>query len=146
MGFTYSLIGIKVSYYFVEESDILLSEMSGGGEDQLVINLSTFMVFALIVAPIEEIYYRGFLFQAFRGVIGTIASAVLMILWFTAIHAFQLAGSVAALSMIVGLSLCCMILRMKHDSVLPAIAFHWTYNLVLVVVSLVSLLVEGPQA
>ncbi len=96
------------------------------------------ILLALSAPLIEETYYRGFLFPVLRKKLGAGIALFLMTVWFGAAHAFQVAGDWAALPVIVAMGLVWTLLRHRSESLLPSIVSHWTYNAVLVVVSIVG--------
>lgn len=95
--------------------------MQGGG-------LGLFAFFAVVVAPMEEIYYRGFLYPLLRKYIGVGAAIPLVAVWFTAIHAFQLQGALLALVPIFVMAMIWTSLREVSGSLWPSIVCHVTYN------------------
>ena len=105
-----------------------------------------FMVFGLMAAPLEELYYRGFLFRSLQHKIGTRISAVITVLWFTSVHSAQLAGSIPAMAVIMTLGTLCTYFRIRYDSVIPGIVCHFTYNATLMAITIAGILLGAFDA
>ncbi len=115
------MYGIPRSAVETETDVPILQLMQGGG-------LSLFAFFAIIVAPMEEIYYRGFLYPLIRRSIGPTAAILIVSVWFTAIHAFQLVGALFALVPIFFMAITWTCMREATGSLWPSIVCHMTYN------------------
>jgi hypothetical protein len=97
----------------------------------------------VVTLPIlEELYYRGFLFSVFKGLVGTIGSAIIVVLWFSLIHAPQIGGDVAGVVVITCVAGLLTYLRYRYDSLIPAVAAHMSYNATLALVSAIGLAVS----
>jgi len=98
------------------------------------------IIAAVFIAPIaEEMYYRGFLFPAFRGLIGTRGAFIVVVLWFTAVHGYQNAGNIFALSVIMSMGAMWTWFRYKYDSILPGMFSHFAYNGTLMLISTLAI-------
>jgi membrane protease YdiL (CAAX protease family) len=90
-------------------------------------------VLALMLAPpIEEFLFRGVLFSGLSNALGTYAAALITCFVFVGMHAKEALGYwpvCAALCMLAGTTL---LFRIKTQSLLPAVAVHVGYNLILV--------------
>lgn len=114
--------------------DIAMEE-SGDGPPTLMIG---FMLFAILVPPLEELYYRGFIFPILRRSLSPKWAIAIVSLWFTLLHAPQLMGEWAGLAMIVVMGTIWTVQRHVHDSLTPCIISHWTYNTSLIVLQVVA--------
>ena len=94
-----------------------------------------FLLMILVVPPFEEVYYRGFLFPTLRRLAGVKAAFVIIVLWFGAVHAGQIAGDWIGLPVVMTMGAVFTYLRHKYDSLVPAVLCHMAYNTSLVVVS-----------
>lgn len=99
----------------------IMQLMEGGG-------LGLFACFAVVIAPMEEIYYRGFLYPILRRYVGTIGAIFIVSIWFTAIHALQLQGAMIALLPIFLMGFLWTCLREMSGSLWPSIVCHVMYN------------------
>lgn len=85
---------------------------------------------AVAVAPFfEEFVFRGMLFAAWARRWGVLAAALGTSGLFVAIHGAHIAGWWPAVFGIAGIALGGVALRLRHRSLLPAIALHAIYNL-----------------
>ena len=126
LGLAAAICGVFVmSEYSTGES--LMAEMVSTTSGLLAIS-----VLALVVPPLEEIYYRGFLFPVFRKIAGAVPAVLLTTLWFAGVHALQLYGDPVALLFITVMALVWTVQREVSGSVLPSLVTHWVYNLTLI--------------
>ena len=144
-GLIVSIMGIffisLLSQFMGETDDAPISEMmyktdSDGNPIGIAIPM---MIFPLLAPLVEEMYYRGFLFSAFRGLLGTGTAFILIIVWFAGIHAYQLGGNMIALSIIMYMGAMWTWLRYKYDSILPGMFSHFIYNGTIVALSAIAL-------
>lgn len=99
--------------------------------------LLTLAVLGLLAPVAEEIYFRGVFFAWLRTRIGVFAAAFLTSAFFAAVHTNYMVGDGAAtalaLAQIGTLGFICALLYQKSGSLLPAILFHMTNNLIVTV-------------
>ena len=96
----------------------------------------TFVVLAVVIAPlIEEIIFRGYFFKVIREVKGKTAAIVIVSLSFALMHVGQYWGDWAAIGMIFLLGFLLTILRAWTQTLTASIITHYTYNLGLMVIS-----------
>ena len=96
-------------------------------------------VLAVATAPlVEEIVYRGVIYSAVERVGGTTAAITAATFIFALVHVPQYWGSVAAISVIVSLSLVLTLLRAWTGALLPCVATHLVYNGVQAIILLVA--------
>jgi len=94
---------------------------------------------AVFSAPlVEELVYRGVLYQGFERSFGRTSSVLVVTSLFALVHAPQYWGSQAALAAILSLSLVLTLLRAYTGKLLPCIATHFVFNGIQAVVLLVS--------
>ena len=94
---------------------------------------------AVFSAPlVEELVYRGVLYQGFERSVGRTSSVLLVTLLFALVHVPQYWGSQAALAAILSLSLVLTLLRAYTGKLLPCIATHFVFNGIQAVVLLAS--------
>jgi membrane protease YdiL (CAAX protease family) len=131
VGFFGAIIGGSIiSLFGTGESRIAeMVDLGGPGVAPL------FLLMILVVPPFEEVYYRGFLFPTFRRLAGVHAAFIIIVLWFGAVHAMQIAGDWIGLPVVMTMGAIFTYLRYKYDSLIPAILCHMSYNTSLVVVS-----------
>lgn len=96
-------------------------------------------VLAVATAPlVEEVVYRGVIYPAVERVGGKATGVAVATFIFALVHVPQYWGSVAALTVIVSLSLVLTLLRAWTGSLLPCVATHLVYNGVQAVLLLVA--------
>ncbi|MCG8405850.1 MAG: CPBP family intramembrane metalloprotease [Phycisphaerales bacterium] len=138
------LFSVFLGLLGVFAAGILLSNVEEMGDSPLAKMISTredllmFSLFAVVIPPFEEIYYRGFLYPVIRDKIGPMFGILVISLWFTAVHSIQLAGDWEALIPILIMGTSWTILREATKSLVPSIVCHLTYNAGIVVISLLE--------
>lgn len=96
-------------------------------------------VLAVATAPlVEEVVYRGVVYSAVERIGGKAAAIAVATFIFALVHVPQYWGSVAAITVIVSLSLVLTLLRAWTGSLLPCVATHMIYNGVQAVILLVA--------
>ena len=144
IGGALSMCAIVISAVGVQSTDSPIQELIENDAASNSMGLPLFfMLFAMVVAPLEELYYRGFIFRALRNLIGTGLSAAIVIVWFGMLHAFQVAGIPLMIAVIMGMGAVCTYLRIRHDSVVPSMVCHFCYNSMLMVFTLIAFWVQG---
>jgi membrane protease YdiL (CAAX protease family) len=113
---------------------IAVEETPGGG----VHMANLFIMFALLVPPLEELYYRGFIFTILRRSLSAKWAIGIVATWFALIHALQLFGEWAGLVVVVIMGIIWTVQRHMHNSLTPSIISHWTYNVCLIVMQELS--------
>lgn len=144
MGGALSIFAIVISAVGVQSTDSPIQELVESDAASNATGLPLFfMFFAMVVAPLEELYYRGFIFRALRNLIGTAWSATIVIVWFGMIHAFQVGWMPLMIAVIMGMGAVCTYLRIHHDSVIPSMVCHFCYNSILMILALIGFWVQG---
>ena len=87
LGMGMALAGALVSAEWGRE-DTTIARMGSTPE-----GLAWLAALALLMAPVEEIYYRGFVFPGLRHSLGAGWAGLIVVTWFAAIHVVQLIGS-----------------------------------------------------
>ncbi len=91
------------------------------------------MFLALVVAPpLEEFLFRGVLFAGFSRSFGLTAASILVTALFTLLHLPETIHYWPAAVAITLVGLFALILRIRAQSLGPAVALHFAYNLVIV--------------
>lgn len=91
-----------------------------------------FPLFAVLVPPFEELYYRGFIFPVMRGAVGPRFAIAVVSVWFLLPHVPQAFGDWIIVPMIFLMGLLWTVFRSVYDSITPCIISHFTYNAFLV--------------
>jgi membrane protease YdiL (CAAX protease family) len=91
-----------------------------------------------ISPPIEEFLFRGVLLAGLAASWGNKVAAVVTTLLFVSMHYFEIVGYPAAILGLTGLSCMTLYFRFRSDSLLPPIAVHFGYNLLLVVANMIA--------
>jgi len=139
----YALFGVTADNWFVSIGNSFRAQPTVGFS-LLQLHLM-FTIPAMIFSPIgEEIFFRGFLQRALETKFDPRTSAVLEGTWFAAVHLVHHGLVVAAtgiefralsgaLWFLLMLALSCVFawLRKRHDSIVPAILAHSTFNFVM---------------
>ena len=107
------------------------------------VGFATVTVLMLVGPPVEEIYYRGFIFPVLRRKVGPVLAIAAVAVWFGVAHVFQLMGDWIAVPIVAGMGLVWTIQRHVHRSLVPSIVTHWVYNVGLLLVALLQALIEA---
>jgi uncharacterized protein len=93
------------------------------------IALYVFAAFGVVMAPlVEEIIFRGFLFQAFFDIGGAAVAIPVTAGLFTLLHIPQLWGSWAGIALIFVVGYILSLVRQKSNSLIPCFIVHTAYN------------------
>ena len=95
-----------------------------------------FAALALILPPVEEVYYRGFIFPALEKKLGGVWAIVAVTVWFGLVHAAQLAGDWAGIPVVMAMGAIWTVQRYVSGSLTPSLISHWVYNFSLVLLGL----------
>ena len=91
-------------------------------------------ILALVLAPpIEEFVFRGVLFSGLSNAIGIRLAAIIASVVFVLAHVTEVLGYWPAWMGIILMACATVILRIRTGSLLPAIAAHAGYNLIIVI-------------
>jgi membrane protease YdiL (CAAX protease family) len=99
-----------------------------GDGSELFLAFIIFIAAAITFPVFEELYYRGFLYGVLEGLIGRIAAAIIVAVWFGLVHAPQVGFGLVAMIVIMMVSTLLTWLRYKYDSLIPALSAHVAYN------------------
>jgi len=89
----------------------------------------TFAIFGVAVAPLlEEIIFRGFVFQALSEIGGAFLAIPVTALVFALLHSPQLAGNWASVILIFFVGCILSVVRHRTNSVIPSFIVHTSYN------------------
>jgi membrane protease YdiL (CAAX protease family) len=86
------------------------------------------VVWAILAAVVEEVYYRGFLYTVFRRMFGAIGAMAIIMLWFWVLHIPQYVNDLVAVVSVGVASVLLTWLRHRYDSIWPPIMCHVAYN------------------
>lgn len=112
----------------------LAEAASSSGWAQLVL-----VFLALMLAPpIEEFLFRGVMFAGFSRSWGPALASVLVTVLFAAAHLPEVMSYWPALVSIAIVGVAALVMRRRSGSLVPAIALHATYNVVLVGLALLT--------
>lgn len=91
-------------------------------------------ILALVLAPpIEEFLFRGVLFSGLSNALGRHASAVIVTIVFVVMHSSEALGYWPIWAALCTMAGAAVLFRIWSESLLPSIAAHTGYNLVLVI-------------
>ncbi len=82
----------------------------------------------LVAPPVEELFYRGFLYPVLARPLGVPAAVVLTSIPFALMHASQLASAWAPLLMLFVVSVALTLTRARSGSVAASVLMHMAYN------------------
>ena len=82
----------------------------------------------LVAPPVEELFYRGFLYPVLARPLGTFGAVVLTSIPFALMHASQLGSAWAPLLMLFLVSVALTLTRAKTGSVAASVLMHMAYN------------------
>lgn len=112
----------------------MVRAISGGGWP-----LYLWALVALVVAPlVEEFVFRGVLFEGFSRSWGALPAAIVVTVLFVAMHVTEAWAYPPALAAIAILGILTTVVRVRSQSLVPAIALHACYNLGIVLASMAS--------
>ena len=102
-----------------------------------------FGIFGVAVAPLlEEVIFRGFLFQVLWEIGGSSAAIVVTAALFALLHAGQLAGNWGGVVLIFLVGCILSLVRHHSNSILPSFIVHTSYNTTLFVLFALSSLTQ----
>ena len=115
--------------------DLALQVDENDGTESLSL---VFVAIAVLVPPIEEIYYRGFLYPTLRRLAGVPLAFVAIVLWFGLLHTPQLFGNWVAVVVVTAMGAVYTYVRQRYDSIFPSVITHFTYNGALLLFGIVA--------
>jgi membrane protease YdiL (CAAX protease family) len=130
LGVGGAIVGMFVLGQYANEESFMAKLISQPG------GLEAICLLGLLVPPLEEIYYRGFIFSVLQKKLGAFWAIVIVTAWFGGAHAFQLAGDWVGFAMVVCMGGLWTLLRHYTRSLWPSIIAHWVYNTLLTVPAL----------
>ena len=140
MGLAWAGMGAVV-VFFLSTGESPLAELvvrpDPDDPSRLTMFYPILLVFVL-VPVLEELYYRGFIYSVLARVLSVRWAFAITVLWFTLVHVPQLKDDPVGIPVILVMGVLCTWLRIRYESVYPAIVCHFVYNLVLVVLSVIQ--------
>ncbi len=82
----------------------------------------------LLAPPLEEVMYRGLLFDGFKESWGFVPAALVVTVLFVLVHIFEISHYWPAAAAIVCLAAATLIVRLRMRSIMAAIVLHVAYN------------------
>ena len=97
--------------------------------------LVSLTIMILLLPPVEELYYRGFIFPALEKQFGSWPATLVVIIWFGAAHSMQSMDDWIAIPIVCVAGAIWTIQRQVTGSLTASMVTHWTYNFCLVVMT-----------
>lgn len=134
------VLGISLLTWEAEPGDSMMSNLMfiHDEEGNFLRPSLIMMVFAVVVPPLEELYYRGFLYTALRRLTHPAFALPCVAIWFAGIHLFQLIGDIYLWFYVALMGTLWTVLRESTGSTIPSLVSHWIYNGGLVTVTLLA--------
>jgi len=130
VGVAAAFVAGILMFFFANEkgyiTDLALKPPDEEGGGPVIAPL--FLLVLFLVPPLEELYYRGFVYPSLRRLVGVPVAFAAVVLWFGIIHPPPLYGDWAGVAVVTGMGAVFTYLRQRYDSVLPSIAAHLAYN------------------
>jgi len=102
---------------------------------------------AIVTAPVvEEIVYRGILYPAINGVLGSAAAIGLVSLFFAAVHFLQYKNNLAVIGVITLVSITLTAVRAYTRRLLPCLVIHLVFNGIQAIIILLYPFLPKPEA
>ncbi|MCC6698651.1 MAG: CPBP family intramembrane metalloprotease [Candidatus Hydrogenedentes bacterium] len=137
------LAGVLMHFFATGEGYIVDLALNPADEEGGKPTLSPlFVLMLLMVPPLEEIYYRGFLYPALRRLAGVPVAFAAIVLWFGVIHTPQLFGDWVGVAVVTLMGVVFTFMRQHYDSILPSMISHFTYNATLALAAIVGSALE----
>ena len=142
------VIGITLGLGYLSVASVLVPpdpEMSRGPLAELAITpglsqLSWVFIAIIVAPPLEEFLFRGVLFSGIAQSWGQSIAALLVTALFVIIHLPETIHYWPSMIAVLLLGITTLLMRVKSESLGPAVTLHVAYNLVLVItVSLISM-------
>lgn len=95
--------------------------------------LSWIFIAVIVAPPLEEFLFRGVLFSGFARSWGQSIAALLVTALFVIIHLPETIHYWPSMVAVLSLGVAALLIRMRSESLGPAITLHLAYNLVLVI-------------
>jgi len=102
---------------------------------------------AIVTAPVvEEIVYRGILYPAINGVLGSAVAIGLVSLFFAAVHFLQYKNNLAVIGVITLVSITLTAVRAYTRRLLPCLVIHLVFNGIQAIIILLYPFLPKPEA
>jgi membrane protease YdiL (CAAX protease family) len=102
---------------------------------------------AIVTAPVvEEIVYRGILYPAINGVLGSAVAIGLVSLFFAAVHFLQYKNNLAVIGVITLVSITLTAVRAYTHRLLPCLVIHLVFNGIQAIIILLYPFLPKPEA
>jgi membrane protease YdiL (CAAX protease family) len=100
--------------------------------------LASLATMFLLLPPVEEFYYRGFIYPVLEKQFGALPATLAVIIWFTAAHAMQSTGDWIAIPVVCVAGTIWTVQRRLTGSLTASLVTHWMYNFCLLVIGLAT--------
>jgi len=101
-------------------------------------SMAVLLVLFVTLPFVEEFYYRGFIYPILEKKLSGVPAALIVILWFTAVHVPQANGDYLAIPCIMVLGSIFTLQRAVTGSLTASLITHWIYNAILAVITLAA--------
>lgn len=113
----------------------LVKMLSSGGWGRYAVAFTG----VVLAPPVEELLFRGILLAGYVRRFGLVAGSVITTLLFVLMHLGETIHYLPALGVVTAVGIILLLIRLRTDSIFVAMAFHMTYNAVLMIPALVHI-------
>ena len=100
------------------------------------LGLTSVAILSVALVPVEEIYYRGFIFPVLQRKLGTAVAVAAVSIWFGLAHVPQLLGDPSAIPVVLAAGIMWTVQRARSGGLTLGTLTHLFYNLTLIVLTL----------
>jgi len=131
LGIGYALIAAAISCRY-STGEGLMEEIA-----RSPLGFGCLAVLMIFIPPVEELYYRGFLFPALQNSFGSVVATLAVSIWFGAAHVPQLVHDWTSIPLVLLAGTIWTVQRLVTGSLMPSLISHLTYNGSLLLLSVV---------
>jgi membrane protease YdiL (CAAX protease family) len=141
------VLGFRIGAYIAIFSVIIIVLRYPSSSSKEVVFENNLEIFAfvfssLIVSIVEELLFRGLLYGAIRSILGAAPSFLIITFSFVFLHYLDHSITIYNFLPLIALAIGALWIRLKSDSVIPAIILHFVYNAFVTAVYLISVKVR----
>ncbi|MFC1453720.1 lysostaphin resistance A-like protein [Verrucomicrobiota bacterium] len=138
------LVSLLIGVGYALIALLLMSKFSTGKSllEQIArtpIGLTYLLVLMIALPPVEELYYRGFLFPALQKSWGSVAAVLVVTVWFGAAHSAQLMQDPIGILIVALAGAIWTVQRLVTASLTVPLISHLTYNSCLIVATIAEI-------
>jgi len=138
------LISLLIGAGYALVAALLFSKFSTGKGlleqmAQTPIGLFCVLVMTVALPPVEELYYRGFLFPALQKSWGSVAAVLVVAVWFGMAHGAQLIQDPIGIPIIAFAGAMWTVQRLVTGSLTSSLISHLTYNSCMIVATIAEI-------